>query len=175
MTEYDFLPPEQSSLDRLQTEVILLPFFEDERPLRGAAGLIDWRLCGALSRRLMAGDLRGGFGEKGWSVTLPKLETQRVLLFGLGRSAAFDRCVAEKACALIGAALLEARLVTAAIALPGRSMNRVSASDAMQHWLDATPKDLALGELTIIEEREEHKRLDTVIDRLRRQAESPLE
>ncbi|MDH3842567.1 MAG: hypothetical protein OES69_01410, partial [Myxococcales bacterium] len=70
MIVYDFIPPEQSSMDELQTELILLPFFEDERPLRGAAGLIDWRLCGALSRRLAGGDLRGSFGEKGWTITL---------------------------------------------------------------------------------------------------------
>lgn len=174
MIEYDFLPPEQSSLDELQTEVILLPFFEDERPLRGPAGLIDWRLCGALSRRLAADDLRGSFGEKGWTITLPKLKAERLLLFGLGRSEAFDRLVAEKACALIGNALVEAKLATAALALPGRSMDCVSANDAMQHWLDATPRDLVLGELTIIERRVDHKPLESVIDGLRRQAESPL-
>ncbi|MDH3201598.1 MAG: hypothetical protein OEM15_11960 [Myxococcales bacterium] len=174
MIEYDFIPPEQSSLDQLQTEVILLPFFEDERPLRGAAGLVDWRLCGALSRRLAGGDLRGNFGEKSWAITLPKLKAERLLLFGLGQSKAFDRRVAEEACALIAKAINEAKLATAALALPGRSMDRLSAEDAMQHWLDATPRDLALGELTIIEHRADHKPLESVIDGLRRQAESPL-
>lgn len=174
MIEYDFVPPERSSLDELQTAVILLPFFEDERPLRGPAGLIDWRLCGALSRRLAAGELQGSFGEKGWTVTLPKLKAERLLLFGLGRSEAFDRKVAEAACALIANALVEAKLATAALALPGRSMNCVSANDAMQYWLDATPRELELGELTIIEHRADHKPLQSVIDALRRQAESPL-
>ncbi len=174
MIVYDFIPPEQSSMDELQTEVILLPFFEDERPLRGAAGLIDWRLCGALSRRLAGGDLRGSFGEKGWTITLPKLKAERLLLFGLGRSEAFDGRVAREACALIAKALTGAKLATAALALPGRSMDRLSAEDAMQHWLDASRRDLALLELTIIERRADHKPLESVIDGLRRQAESPL-
>jgi len=172
--EYEFVAPEQSSLDQLQTQVILLPFFEDERPLRGPAGLIDWRLCGALSRLLAAGDLRGSFGEKGWTIAPSKLEAERLLLLGLGRSEAFDREIAEKACSLIANAFTEAQLATAALALPGRSMDRVSANEAMQHWLDATPPDLALEELTIIERRAEHKPLESVIDALRRQAESPL-
>jgi len=172
--EYDFIPADQSSLDELQTEAILLPFFEDERPLRGAAGLVDWRLCGALSRRLASGDLQGTFGEKGWTITLPKLKAERLLLFGLGRSGAFDRRVARKACALIANALTDAKLATAALALPGRSMDLLSAKDAMQHWIDATPRDFALGELTIIEHRVDHKPLESVIDGLRRQAESPL-
>lgn len=174
MIEYEFVAPEQSSLDQLQTEVILLPFFEDERPLRGPAGLIDWRLCGALSRLLTAGDLRGSFGEKGWTIAPSKLEAERLLLLGLGRSEAFDRGVAERASTLIADVFIEAKLATAALALPGRSMECVSATDAMQYWLDATPRDLALGELTIIERRAEHKPLESLIDALRRQAESPL-
>lgn len=174
MTEYDFRPPDQSSLDALQVEAILLPFFEDERPLQGAAGLIDWRLCGALSRRLTTSELCGSFGEKGWTITLPKLKTERILLFGLGPSDGFDEHLAKRACALIGAALVQARLATAALALPGRSLDLLSASDAMQYWLDAAPRDLALGELTIIERRADHKTLKSAIDGLRRQAESPL-
>ena len=35
-------------------ETLVLPFFVDERPLRGAAGLCDWRLCGRLSRMLQS-------------------------------------------------------------------------------------------------------------------------
>ncbi|MCA1664938.1 MAG: hypothetical protein LC659_11815 [Myxococcales bacterium] len=35
-------------------ETLVLPFFVDERPLRGAAGLCDWRLCGRLSRLLQS-------------------------------------------------------------------------------------------------------------------------
>ena len=63
MIAYDFIASASQSLDQLQTELMVLPFFSDERPLRGATGLIDWRLCGTLSRKLMAGYLDGRFGE----------------------------------------------------------------------------------------------------------------
>ncbi len=34
------------SIDKTHSDTLVLSFFKDERPLRGANGLIDWRLCG---------------------------------------------------------------------------------------------------------------------------------
>ncbi|MGB3050761.1 MAG: M17 family peptidase N-terminal domain-containing protein [Polyangiales bacterium] len=175
MIAYDFISAAPGSLDELQTEVIVLPFFSDERPLRGAAGLIDWRLCGALSRKLMAGYLRGTFGEKALLANLGKLKSDRLLLVGLGESASFDHSVAQKACALIAEALREAQVSTAALALPGRSVGLMTAREAMQVWLAASPVDSELEELSIIELAQEHRALDSLFDGLRRQAESPLD
>jgi hypothetical protein len=172
---YDFISAAPGSLDELQTEVIVLPFFSDERPLQGAAGLIDWRLCGALSRKLMAGYLEGTFGEKALIANSGKLKSERLLLFGLGESTSFDEGVAKRACALIAEALREAKVSTAALTLPGRSVGLVTALEAMQLWLAASPVDSELEELSIIEHAQEHRALDSLIDGLRRQAESPLD
>jgi hypothetical protein len=171
---YDFIPAAAASLDELQTDVIVLPFFSDERPLRGAAGLIDWRLCGALSRKLMAGYLRGTFGEKALVANPGKLKSERLLLIGLGESASFDPSVARKASALISEALRDARVSTAALALPGRSIGLVTALEAMQVWLAVSPVGSELEELSIIELAQEHRTLEALFDGLRRQAESPL-
>ena len=175
MIAYDFVSAAPRSLDELQTEVIVVPFFSDERPLRGAAGLIDWRLCGALSRKLMAGYLAGSFGEKALLTNPGKLKSEAILLVGLGDSSAVDRSLAEKACALIAEALRDANVSTAALALPGRSMGLLSALEAMQLWLAASPRDGNLEELSIIELAQEHRALDSLFDGLRRQAESPLD
>jgi hypothetical protein len=172
---YDFVPATPHSLDELQTGIIVLPFFSDERPLCGATGLIDWRLCGALSRKLMAGYLDGHFGEKALVTAPPKLKSEGLLLLGLGASAAFDTGVAERACTIIAAALTEAKVSTAALALPGRSMGLLPALDSMQIWLAASPIDGQLEEISIIERAEDHRTLDSLFDGLRRQAESPLD
>ena len=175
MIAYDFIAAAPRSLDALQTEITVLPFFSDERPLRGAAGLIDWRLCGALSRKLMAGYLDGSFGEKALMSTPPQLKSERLMLVGLGQSIAFDAGVAARTCALIAEALTEAKVSTAALALPGRSMGLLPALETMQLWLAACPGDGELEEVSLIERAEEHRALDSLFVGLRRQAESPLD
>ena len=175
MIAYDFVSAAPQSLDELQTEIFVLPFFSDERPLRGAAGLIDWRLCGALSRKLMAGHLDGHFGEKALISAPPKLKSEGLLLVGLGASVAFDTGVAGRACSLIAEALTNAKVSTAALALPGRSMGLLPALESMQLWLAASPRDGELEEVSIIERAEEHRALDSLFDGLRRQSESPLD
>jgi len=172
---YDFVSSAPQSLDELQAEIIVLPFFSDERPLCGATGLIDWRLCGALSRKLMAGYLDGHFGEKALVAAPPKLKSEGLLLVGLGPSTAFNTGVARSACRLIAETLAEAKVSTAALALPGRSMGLLPALDIMQLWLAASPSDGQLAEVNIIERAEEHRVLDSLFDGLRRQAESPLD
>ena len=163
------------SLDGLHAEVLVLPFFEDERPLRGAAGLVDWRLCGALSRTILAGHLVGGLGEKALFAAPAPLRTGGLLLLGLGRSEAFEERSARAACASIADTLRGARTSSVALALPGRSLERLSALRAMQIWLE-TERDVGLlEEISIIEGPEAHRDLHSVVDGLRRQAESPLD
>lgn len=74
------------SLDALAgVEALCLFVFEDERPLRGLAGLADWRLCGGLSRILMEGRF---VGEPGDALLFPvwgRLGPSKVFCFGAGR------------------------------------------------------------------------------------------
>jgi hypothetical protein len=172
---YDFTAASTRGLDELQTQLIVLPFFSDERPLRGATGLVDWRLCGALSRKLMSGYIQGSFGEKALLTTPPKLQADGLLLVGLGESSGFSARIAENACFLIGDALTEAKVSTAALALPGRSIGLFTALEAMQIWLACSDAALDLEELSVIEEAAAHRSLDSLLDGLRRQAESPLD
>jgi hypothetical protein len=174
MIAYEFVPLTSRSLDELQAELIVLPFFSDERPLRGAAGLLDWRLCGGLSRKLMAGYLDGTRGEKAWVTAPRQLKSGGLLLFGLGASAEFDDGAGREACAQIAAALRDAKASTVALVLPGRSLGLLPPVDAMQLWLDEAPLNGELEEISIIESPDEHRALDSLLDGLRRQAESPL-
>ncbi|MGB5219669.1 MAG: M17 family peptidase N-terminal domain-containing protein [Polyangiales bacterium] len=174
MTTYEFVASSMDSLDRLQAEVIVLPFFSDERPLTGAAALIDWRMCGALSRKLLAGHLDGHFGEKGMIAAPPRLKAEGLLLVGLGPMNSFDRGVAKRACSVIAGALRESMVTTAAMVLPGRSLRLIPALDVMQLWLDASKNDETLEEVSVIERAEEHRTLGSLLVGLRRQSESPL-
>ena len=44
---------------RRRVDLGVLPIFEDERPLQGLAGLVDWRMGGSLSALLRAGFCTG--------------------------------------------------------------------------------------------------------------------
>lgn len=71
--------------DRLQHfEAVALGIFQDERPLKGISGFVDWRLHGALSRLLMEQRFEGNLLE---SLLLPSrgyIPMEKVFLFGLG-------------------------------------------------------------------------------------------
>lgn len=132
------MTPELSRWDGLgepRPELLVAPFFEDERPLRGAAGLCDWRLCGRLSRLLAAGKLHGRFGE---ATLLPgmRLAFPRVVLFGLGASDGFDEDRFRGAARAIRALARGLGATRYALPLPGRSTGRIMARRALELWLE---------------------------------------
>ena len=78
------LPLDLARWDEAPRDCLVLPVFKDDRPLRGAAGLADWRLCGRLSRLIKANRATAEAGE---TLLLPpgrRLRFARVLWFGLG-------------------------------------------------------------------------------------------
>lgn len=76
--EVSFVVPDLRRLDELKSEAIALAFFEDERPLRGAMGLLDWRLCGALSRLILRGRASGALERVAQRFRLTPLELARL-------------------------------------------------------------------------------------------------
>jgi len=76
--------------ERVESDLAVACFFEDERPLRGAAGRVDWRLCGLVSEQIAAGRIGGRAGE---SLLVPgsgTVRASRVMLLGLGPRRSFD-------------------------------------------------------------------------------------
>jgi Cytosol aminopeptidase family, N-terminal domain len=93
---------------------------EDERPLSGAAGLTDWRLCGQLSRLLLQGFFTGAVDD---SVLLPsggRIGPGRIVVFGLGPSERLSDGPAVGARLAGAAAVLDrAGAASVALELPG--------------------------------------------------------
>ena len=99
------------------TILALVP--EDERPLRGDAGLIDWRLCGLISEHLRSGYATGQLGE---AVLLPgdrPLSPARILLVGAGSAEARGGRPVLRAMRSAAAKLLMMRCPVALLACPG--------------------------------------------------------
>ena len=77
-------------LDHAEAEVIVAPFFESHRPLRGPAARVDWRLCGLLSDQLAEGRATGARGEAILLATGGRFRAPNVLAFGLGAKPGFS-------------------------------------------------------------------------------------
>jgi len=71
-------------LDRIPTDIAIIPVFEDVRPLRGAAGLIDWRLNGYISRLILEKRFTGEFEDVLLMPTGKRLLARQLVLFGVG-------------------------------------------------------------------------------------------
>mgnify|MGYP002636140646 CR=1 FL=1 len=79
-----FAPPTLQALDREHGGTLVVHAFTDERPLRGLAGRVDWRLCGRLSGLLAGGDVSADFGATLLCPTDDRLPFARLLFIGLG-------------------------------------------------------------------------------------------
>jgi len=128
------VPLTLEALDPLPVDTICLFVPEDERPLSGAAGFVDWRLCGQLSRLLVDGFFLGTRGE---SLLLPssgRIGAPRVVVLGLGPGGeALHPGVLRSALSQAADVLNRVRVDSVALELPGRSalpqQERASAFD----------------------------------------------
>jgi hypothetical protein len=71
--------------DLQECDVLVTGFFQDERPLKGSSGWIDWRLNGMLSHFLIEKQLTGDWKETTLIPSSGRMTPQRILLVGLGK------------------------------------------------------------------------------------------
>ena len=117
-------------------DALAVPVWSDVLPLRGAAGLLDWRLCGRLSQMIHDGRFSGAVGEKLLLAT-NRVRWQRVLALGVGASDVFGEEHLRQAieCCLEAVRRIGGRSL--ALALPGRDIDRIRPDCAMRSFLDA--------------------------------------
>jgi leucyl aminopeptidase len=155
--QISFLPIDLGRWDRCPGgDALVVPLWADVRPLRGAAGLLDWRLNGRLSRLLREGRLEGTAGEKLLFFTT-RVPWRRVLTIGLGPTTSFSEDAFR---ASVGAVLDASRglgVRTVGLALPGRDMDRITPERALRVLISVAEQreeqypDTTLGGLTIID------------------------
>ena len=82
--DLSFRPLTLEALDEAEAEAVCLFVGEDERPLTGLAGLVDWRLAGRLSGMIRSGLLTGAPGEALLTPPGARLPFEKLFLFGTG-------------------------------------------------------------------------------------------
>jgi hypothetical protein len=72
-------------IDVQECDVLVTGFFQDERPLKGSSGWMDWRLNGMLSRFLIEKRLTGDWQETTLIPSQGRVMPRMILLLGLGK------------------------------------------------------------------------------------------
>ena len=130
------LPMDLARWDEAAHDALLLPIFSDERPLRGAAGLADWRLCGKLSRLVHANRASADSGE---TIMLPpgrRLKFTRLLWFGLGDARAYNDERFRKDLTWILTVVRKAGITEWVTQAPGRASGLIGARRAIEIMLE---------------------------------------
>lgn len=169
-----FVTPDLRRLDELKSEAIALPFFEDERPLRGALGLVDWRLCGQISRLLVRGRARGTVRDTVLIPTRPRLPFEKLVLFGAGRLEELDDARFANVVDRMLTTLDQARVRASVIALPGRSRGVPRPERAMELFLRLAAAHPEQDSVTLIEEPEAQRAMAPVVERAKRRERADL-
>jgi Cytosol aminopeptidase family, N-terminal domain len=111
--------PTLDAIDALEgIDAFCLLVASDERPLSGAAGYLDWRLLGALSRVLLQGFFKGDLGEKLLIPTQGQVPPVKAFALGVGPGASVDVGVLEEALDQAAQVLKKAGVGSVALALP---------------------------------------------------------
>jgi len=134
--ELRFLPPELRRIDEATVELCACTIWDDERPMRGFAALLDWRLGGRLSALLKTGFLTGHLGETLLVPGKPYLPFEKVLVLGLGPRSAFDDRAFREAVLRMARALEGMRVRRAVVELPGRAVDAIDPERAITLTLD---------------------------------------
>lgn len=145
------LPLDLARWDETERDTLVLPVFKDDRPLRGAAGLADWRLCGRLSQLVKSQRATGSAGE---TLLLPpghRLRFHRVMWFGLGDAKGYSDDRFRSDISWILDVVQRAAVVEWSIQLPGRSSGLIGARRAIELLLETDPL-LAKHAITLLED-----------------------
>jgi hypothetical protein len=108
------------ALDALEgIDALCLFVGEDERPLRGTAGYVDWRMCGALSRVLQDGFFTGAQNDSLLLPTSGRFPVWRIFVIGMGRRHSLTPDSLGRALGKAAETLKRAQVESVALEVPG--------------------------------------------------------
>lgn len=167
--EVHFVAPDLRRFDLLKAEAISIPVFSDERPPRGPLGLLDWRLCGRVSKLIQRGQLTGERGEIVLVPARPRLTFEKLFLFGVGPRSEFDPALFEATVERMLATLTGVRVRASVLVLPGRN-GLIGAADAMERFLRIASAHSDHDDVILVEDADAQKAMEPVVESEKRRA-----
>lgn len=166
--ELRFVQPDLRRLDLLVSEVLAVPISVDERPPRGCAGLLDYRLAGRISAVLKSGTLTGQIGEKVFLSGRPKLPFDKLLLFGVGQLAVFNQQIFAGIVTDLLKTLEELNVRRAVVELPGRQDDLIAAQTAAEILLECAGENPMFDTWTLVDTAAAQRSVTNLLRRDRR-------
>ncbi len=157
--DFRFVPPELARLDDASAELVACAIWEDERPLTGLSGLLDWRLAGRLSKLARETFLAGRLGEVLVLPGRPRLPFDKVVVLGLGPRAAFGDDAFREAIGKLLGTLEGLRVKRAVVELPGRGDEAIAPERAAELVLEQVARLPAHDAWVLVERAEPQKRI----------------
>jgi hypothetical protein len=71
-------------IKKIETEALIVGFYENVRPLKNLAGELDWLLCGSLSDLIIKQKIKGSIGDVALLTSRGKVPAQKIFIVGLG-------------------------------------------------------------------------------------------
>lgn len=165
-----FVLPELERLDAIRSDALVIAFFSDEMPTKGAFGLVDWRLCGLISRMVVRKRINGSWGETVLLPAYPRLGMDKLILVGLGESGSFHSGLLTEATGHILLTLCRVAARTSAMVLPGRGIECVDPVQAVEALIQVAGQYPDLDEVVVVDSTPAQQAMKPVLDRERRKA-----
>lgn len=162
--EVHFVPPDLRRLDQLKSEALSVPMFADERPPRGALGLLDWRLCGRVSKLIQRGQLTGARDETVLVPARPRLTFEKLFVYGVGPREEFDVALYDATVERMLTTLTAARVRASVLVLPGRAQSLIGPAEAMERFLAIASRHSEHDDVTLVEDAESQKTMEPVVE-----------
>jgi hypothetical protein len=105
-------------VDIQECDVLVTGFFQDERPLKGSSGWIDWRLNGMLSQFLIENRLTGDWKETILIPSQGRITPRLILLLGLGKTREYSYLRLRELCPYLIEKLKKLNAFTICLSLP---------------------------------------------------------
>ena len=116
---FQVVTPSLARLDDLRFDTLVLSHFDDERPLTGVGGMVDWRLNGRLSQLILNGVITGEYGEQLLYPQGSRMPFTKLLYFGLGDRTQFTTARYREATHRLLDTMSRIGIFSFALCLPG--------------------------------------------------------
>jgi len=132
-------------IDHQECQLVGAGLFEDERPLRGSAGLLDWRLNGAISREIINGRITGQFKETVIIPSSKRIKSPKILLIGLGPARRISYPKLREVSAHFLQTLLKIDILDFCCSIPHSKPYPIECSKAVEVWVEGLADVLNLS------------------------------